>query len=158
MFNKLTSLLIGSSLAILPIGFTLANASSAIASSATDRQWQTYLNGSKTVQMSSYSSGNGGGGLSSKKEFHFCSNGELVANFFSSVSVNATGSSFNDGGNEKYTGTWKIVQSNQDYVVVEVTDTNRQKIQVAMGFKQDRQKLYGANGNRLYHVPSDVCQ
>lgn len=108
--------------------------------------------------MSSYSSGNGGGGLSSRKEIHFCSNGEMAITASSSISVNARGSSYSDGGSQKYTGTWKIMQSNEYQVVMEVIDASSgEKGYMNIGYKQDK-KLYSANGNRLFHVPSDLCK
>lgn len=156
MLNKLTNSFISSSLAILSIALSTANP--AEASKQTDRLWQKNLNGSKAVQMSSYSSGNGGGGLSSRKEIHFCSNGEMAITASSSISVNARGSSYSDGGSQKYTGTWKIMQSNEYQVVMEVIDASSgEKGYMNIGYKQDK-KLYSANGNRLFHVPSDLCK
>jgi hypothetical protein len=157
MLNKLTNSVIGLSLAIVSIALSTANP--AAASRQTDRYWQKYLNGFKAVQMSSYSSGNGGGGISSKRETHFCSNGEIAVNAFSSLSVNTSGSSYSDGGGQRYTGTWKIVRSDEYQVIIEVMDpSSGQKGYLNIGHKQDKQKLYSANGDRLYHVPSDLCR
>jgi hypothetical protein len=107
--------------------------------------------------MSSYSSDSGrGGGFSSKKEVHFCSNGEFAYNSNSSMTVNAGASSAASASNGDSTGTWKIVESTQNRVIMEITDKSGGKANVLFGIGKDG-KLYDGANTRWFHVDTDAC-
>lgn len=129
----------------------------ATASKQTDQQWRQYLGGRKIVEFSSYSSGYGGGGMSSKKELHICSNGEFAYAAQSLVSMDVSGASAGSSGRNRSTGTWKIIESNQSVVAVEFTSSTGEKEQGALGFGQDG-RLYNGSGKKLLTAPSDACR
>ena len=129
----------------------------AAASKQTNSLWKKYLGGRKVVQFSSYSSGyGGGGGMRSKKELHFCSNGQFAASSSSSVVIDVPGASASDNGSDSETGTWKIIESNQAVVKLEITPNGGAKIVTAIGLGQDG-KLYNNTGTRLFTDSSDAC-
>lgn len=145
-------------IALIPISFSIVSASDTMpanASKQTDRQWKQYLGGRKIVHFSRYSSSFGGGGSSSQSELHFCKNGQFAYASQSSVSMSAGDVSGNSNGRDGNVGTWKIIESNQQAVVVEVADNNGQKGQFALGFGNDG-KLY-SGGKRFFPAPSDAC-
>ncbi len=129
----------------------------ATASKQTNQQWQQYLGGRKIVEFSSYSSGYGGGGMSSKKELHFCSNGRFAYAAQSSLSVDVTGASAGGSGRNSSIGTWKIIESNQSVVAIEFLSSAGEKQQSVLGLGQDG-RLYNDAGKKLLTTSSDACQ
>ncbi len=141
---------------LIPMSFSVVSAIPANASTQTDGLWKQYLGGRKIVQFQNYSSGNGGGGLSGKTEIHFCRNGQIIAGSQNSFTVNAGNSSINSSGKNGGTGTWKIIESNQQAVRIQSTDNNNgQTMQFDLAMGNDR-KIYN-NGNKFFPGPSDVC-
>ena len=72
------------------------------------QQWMQKLRGKKLVQMSSYNSGGGSGGYSSKTEIYINANNTFQARSESSVSVYVPGANGGSGGTQKAAGTWRI--------------------------------------------------
>ncbi len=131
----------------------------ATASSSTDAGWRQYLGGRKIVEQSTYSSGyGGGGGMRSKTEIHFCSDGQVGVVSSSSVVINVPGidgSSGND--NSTSIGTWKITKSDRSKVTMELGDpTTGQKIASVLLKGQDN-RLYNINGKQLVTTKSEAC-
>lgn len=157
MFNKLTSSIFVLSLAILPIGLALLDSNPVLASMQTDKTWKAYFSGSKVVKLSSYSSGDGGRGSSSKQEIHFCSNGSAVYNSSTSMTENVDGSSAVSAVNSSSTTTWKIVESKVDLVILETID--RSGIKAKSSFKIGQGgKLYDGSNIAWQHTTTDVCK
>ncbi len=129
----------------------------ATASQQTDRLWRKYLGGRKIVEFSSYSSGYGGGGMSSKKELHFCSNGQFAYAAQSSVSVDVSGASAGGSGGDRRMGTWKILESNKSLVAIEFMSSAGEKQQSILGLGQDG-RLYNNAGKKLLTTSSDACR
>lgn len=72
------------------------------------QQWTQRLRGKKLVQMSSYNSGGGSGGYSSKTEIYINANNTFQARSESSVSVYVPGANGGSGGIKNAAGTWRI--------------------------------------------------
>jgi hypothetical protein len=129
----------------------------AIASQQTDLQWKKYLGGRKIVQFSNYSSSFGGGGMYSQQELHFCSNGRFDYVSESSVTMNAGEVSGSSGGTNRSTGTWKIIESNPQLVLIEFVSSEGEKQRSLLGFGQDG-RLYNDAGKRLLTTASNACR
>ncbi len=130
---------------------------SANATKQSDGLWLKYLGGRKIVQFERYSSGNGGGGISSKKELHFCSNGQYAYGSEGSFSAIVPGASASGSGRNSSSGTWKIIESNQFLAAIEVVSSTGEKEQYLLGFGQDG-RLYNRAGDKLLTAPSDACR
>ena len=72
------------------------------------QQWSQRLRGKKLVQMSSYNSGGGSGGYSSKTEIYMNANNTFQARSESSVSVYVPGANGGSSGAKKAAGTWRV--------------------------------------------------
>ena len=132
---------------------------SASASSSTDATWRKYLGGRKIVEQSSYSSGyGGGGGMRSKKEIHFCSDGQVGFVSTSSVVINVPGIDGSSGNDSTAAvGTWKITKSDRSKVTLELGDpTTGQKIDSVILMGQDG-RAYNLNGKQLITTKSEAC-
>jgi hypothetical protein len=89
------------------------------------QQWLQRLRGKKLVQMSSYNSGGGSGGYSSKTEIHLNADSTFQARSESSVSVYVPGANGGSSGAQKAEGVWRIyVKDNQ--AVLEMKYSNGQ--------------------------------
>jgi hypothetical protein len=130
---------------------------SAMASRQTDTEWNQYLKGRKFVQFSRYSSSYGGGGMSSKEELHFCSNGQF--SFASGGSVSIYGGDLNATSVERDSaiGKWKVIESNSYAVLVRFVARGGETQDSYLGFGEDGH-IYNSEGERLYTDASDVCQ
>ena len=98
---------------VAPATTAVNRASPATPSANNDRsplaqQWIQKLRGKKLVQMSSYNSGGGSGGYSSKTEIYINANNTFQARSESSVSVYVPGANGGSGGTKKAAGTWRI--------------------------------------------------
>ncbi|WP_310485306.1 hypothetical protein [Chamaesiphon sp. VAR_48_metabat_403] len=142
---------------ISPTGRISIDIQSANATQQTDGLWLKYLGGRKIVQFERYSSGNGGGGISSKKEFHFCTNGQFAYGSQGSFTANVPGASASGSGGNSITGTWKIIESNQSLAAIEFAGSTGEKQQYLLGFGQDG-RLYNRAGDKLLTAPSDACR
>ena len=142
---------------ISPNGNISIDIQSASATKQTDKLWLKYLSGRKIVQFERYSSGNGGGGISSKKELHFCTNGQYAYGSEDSFSAIVPGASASGSGGNSSSGTWKIIESNQFLAAIEVISNSGDKRQYILGFGQDG-RLYNRAGDKLLTAPSDACQ
>jgi hypothetical protein len=152
-------------IALLPMSFSLVSAidnTPAIANQQTDGQWKQYLGGRRIVQFSNYSSGYGGGGMSSQFELQFCKNGKFTYTSQSSVSMSAGDASGNSSGQDSVAGTWKIIESNPQVVLFEVTysdgikDSEGLKERYIIGFGADG-KLYNNAGKKLLTEANNAC-
>jgi hypothetical protein len=119
--------------------------------------WLKYLGGRKIVQFERYSSGNGGGGISSKKELHFCTNGQYSYGSQGSFSANVPGASASGSGGNGNSGAWKIIESNQSLVAIDFVSSTGEKQRSLLGFGQDG-RLYNNAGDKLLTAPSDACR
>lgn len=149
-----------SAIAFVPMSFSLVSAIEdvpAIASKETDRQWKKYLGGRKIVHFSNYSSSFGGGGMSRQSELHFCSNGQFAYASESSVSMSAGDMSGNSAGTNRGQGTWKIIESNPQLVLFEMTSSEGEKHRSVFGMGQDG-RLYNAAGKKLLTTASNACR
>lgn len=144
-------------IALFPLASATIGTPSAMASQQTDDQWRQFLNGRKIVQLSNYSSSFGGGGMSSKTELHFCGDGQFAFASESSVSMSGGDLGGSSSGQERSTGSWKIVESNPQVVLLDFVSTQGQRDQVLLGFGQDG-RLYNGTGKRLLSDASEVCQ
>ena len=145
-------------LALMPMSFSVVSAidsQPANASAQTDRNWKQYLGGRKIVHFQRYSSGNGGGGITGKTELHFCKNGQYIFADSNSFTVNAGNSNVNSSGQSSGAGVWKIIESNERAVAMEVKDNNGQTQKFILTAGEDR-KIY-SNGNKFFTGPSDAC-
>jgi hypothetical protein len=89
------------------------------------QQWLQRLRGKKLVQMSSYNSGGGSGGYSSKTEIYLNADSTFQARSESSVSVYVPGANGGSSGAQKAAGAWRIyVKDNQ--AVLEMKYSNGQ--------------------------------
>jgi hypothetical protein len=88
-------------------------------------------------------------------ELHFCKNGQYIFADQNSFSANAGNSNVNSSGQNSGAGNWKILQSNERAVAIEVKDNNGQTQQFVLTAGDDR-KIY-SNGNKFFPGPSDVC-
>lgn len=147
-------------LALIPISSSFVSAIDTTpvnASEQTNRLWEQYFGGRKIVSFSRYTSGNGGGGMSSTSEFHFCKNGNYIYGSQSSIAVHAGNMSANSNSKDDNTGTWKVLGSNSQKVLMELTDsdgTNKRQSVYTMGTDK---RLYGSSGKKLLTGPSQTC-
>ncbi len=72
-----------------------------------------------------------------------------------SLVVNADSSNFHSNGQNDSTGIWKITESSDRTVGIEVKDNNVQAGQFVLIAGDDR-KIY-RNDNKLFPAPSDLC-
>jgi hypothetical protein len=73
------------------------------------QQWDQHLRGKKLTQLSSYSSG-GGGGYSSERIAYFCRDGRFLYVASSAVSMyGSMGGSGSSVGTTQTTGSWRVV-------------------------------------------------
>ena len=90
-----------------------ASAEASPGSQAVDRsplaqQWRQRLRGKKLVYLSSYNSGGGSGGMSSKTEIMLNADGTFRVYSESSVSMSVPGANGSSGGTKQAKGTWQI--------------------------------------------------
>jgi hypothetical protein len=143
-------------LTISPNGRLSVGIEPASASNQTDGLWRQYFGGRKIVEFNNYSSSYGGGGMSSKKELHFCSNGQFAYAADSSVSMNVSGANGSSSGSNSSTGTWKIIESNRSMVAIEFASSAGERQQGAFAIGQDG-RLYNGSGKKLLTTASDAC-
>ena len=72
------------------------------------QQWLQRLRGKKLTMLSSYNSGGGAGGMSSKTEIYLHANSTFQARSESSVSIYVPGANGGSSGAQKAAGTWRI--------------------------------------------------
>ena len=82
------------------------------ASSPLVQEWMQHLRGKKVTYMDSYSSNDsrGSGGYSNKWEAYLCSDGSFHYRSRSRVSVDVGGMSGGSGGDDSFSGQWRIVE------------------------------------------------
>lgn len=105
-------------IALRDIALSVAATTAATAQSATppvniDRsplaqQWSQRLRGKKLTMLSSYNSGGGSGGMSSKTEIYLRADGSFQARSESSVSIYVPGANGGSSGVQKAAGSWRI--------------------------------------------------
>lgn len=90
----------------------LGKASGARTLSPLAQQWDRWLRGKRLTQMSSYSSGgvSGSGGYSDKKQLDLCSDGSFYYAGSSLVNADVGGAFGYNGGNQRDTGRWRIIE------------------------------------------------
>lgn len=72
------------------------------------QQWLQRLRGKKLTMLSSYNSGGGSGGMSSKTEIYLNADGTFQGRSESSVSIYVPGANGGSSGVQKAAGTWRI--------------------------------------------------
>jgi len=130
--------------------------SGAAADSPLAQQWRQVIAGKKVTYISSYSSNSlGGGGMSTKNVYHFCSSGQFAFSDDSSVTLNMPGTpdlgtpGTSDGGS----GTWRIITEGQ-LAGVELRFNSGEVVVYRLDMQDGA--VY-ANGDRVYVTPGEAC-
>jgi hypothetical protein len=147
-------------LTLIPMSFSVVSAidtAPANASEQTDRQWEEYFSSRKIVRFSNYSSGFGSGSrMSSSSAFHFCKNGNYVSSAQSAMAISAGNMSVNSNDKSAYNGSWRVIKSIPQAVIIEFIDSDGEKRFTFYKMGSDK-RLYNKSGDKLLTGPSGVC-
>lgn len=119
------------------------------------KQWTQFLSGMMLRYLSSYNSGGGGGGMSTDKTLHFCSDGSFAFLNNSLTTMNVDGATASSGGNNRYLGRWRIESAGQAEATLLLSYEGGQVERVRLNY--DGQKTF-LNGVRWFRVESDACR
>jgi hypothetical protein len=147
-------------LTLIPMSFSVVSAidtAPANASEQTDRQWEEYFSSRKIVRFSNYSSGFGSGSrMSSSSAFHFCKNGNYVSSAQNAMAISAGNMSANSNDKSVYNGSWKVIKSTSEVVIVEFINSDGEKRFMLYKMGSDK-RLYNKSGDKLLTGPSGIC-
>lgn len=119
------------------------------------KQWTQFLSGMMLRYLSSYNSGGGGGGMSTDKALHFCSDGSFAFLNNSLTTMNVDGATASSGGSGRYLGRWRIESASQNEALLLLSYDGGEVERIRLGY--DGQKTF-LNGVRWFRVESDACR
>ena len=119
---------------------------SAVDRSPLAQQWMQRMNGKKLTSMSSYNSGGGSGGMSSRTDVYLMTNGTFQSRSSSSLTVNVDGANASSSGGNQAAGTWRIYVMNGQAIF----ETKYANGQIESSRLEDRNGQTFINGKRWF--------
>jgi hypothetical protein len=116
-------------------------------------EWTSMLSGRMFKHFDRY--GTGGGGYTSERTLHLCSDGSYLYQGDSSFGINVPGAGAGGGGRSQAAGRWRIDEANQQeaILVLEASDGSASRPVLS----RDASQSFHLDRNRVYWDRSDAC-
>lgn len=126
-----------------------------IATTGLAGDWTKFLSGMMLRYLSSYNSGGGGGGMSTDRTMHFCSDGSFA--YFGSglTTINVDGGGASSGGQDRSQGRWRVESATSTSAIVVLVLENGSTERITVSY--DGTKTFVGN-QRWFRVESDACR